>query len=60
MIRAKDFGKYFKIPLDTRDLNYKAYFAKGSKIKKNYKSYSSSDITITNAKLSNMLKKLIR
>ena len=59
MIRAKDFGKYFKIPLDTRDLNYKAYFAKGSKIKKNYRSYSSSDITISNTKLSNMLKKLI-
>ena len=59
MIRAKDFGKYFKIPLDTRDLNYKAYFAKGSKIKKNYRSYSSSDITISNTKLCNMLKKLI-
>ena len=41
------------------EINYKAYFAKGSKIKKNYRSYSSSDITISNTKLSNMLKKLI-
>jgi len=29
MARAEDLGKYFRIPADTRDLNYNKYFATG-------------------------------
>lgn len=31
MLRAEDMGKYFRIPCDTRDLNYDKYFTNGSK-----------------------------
>jgi UDP-N-acetylglucosamine 4,6-dehydratase/5-epimerase len=31
MIRAEDLGKYYRIPADTRDLNYDIYFEKGEK-----------------------------
>jgi UDP-glucose 4-epimerase len=29
MARAEDMGNYFRIPCDTRDLNYDKYFVKG-------------------------------
>jgi UDP-N-acetylglucosamine 4,6-dehydratase len=29
MARAKDLGDYFRIPADTRDLNYSLYFTEG-------------------------------
>jgi UDP-glucose 4-epimerase len=29
MVKAKDLGKYFRIPADTRDLNYNRYFSNG-------------------------------
>ena len=29
MIKAQDLGNYFKIPADTRDLNYESYHSKG-------------------------------
>lgn len=29
MIRAQDLGDYFRVPADTRDLNYDAYFTQG-------------------------------
>lgn len=29
MIRAHDLGEYFRVPADTRDLNYDAYFTQG-------------------------------
>ena len=29
MIKAEDLGNYFRIPADTRDLNYEKYFSKG-------------------------------
>ena len=31
MARAIDMGQYFRIPCDTRDLNYDKYFTKGNK-----------------------------
>ena len=31
MARAEDMGNYFRIPCDTRDLNYDKYFVKGQK-----------------------------
>ncbi len=30
MFKSKDLGDYFRIPSDTRDLNYSLYFSKGS------------------------------
>ena len=30
MVRAMDMGEYYRIPCDTRDLNYDKYFTKGS------------------------------
>ncbi len=29
MIRSKDMGHYYRVPADTRDLNYSAYFTQG-------------------------------
>ena len=29
MLRAQDLGDYYKIPPDSRDLNYGQYFSKG-------------------------------
>jgi UDP-glucose 4-epimerase len=29
MARAEDMGRYFRIPADDRDLNYKKYFVEG-------------------------------
>jgi len=56
MSRAKDIGRFYRIPSDTRDLNYEKYFAKGQKfISKN------EDYTSHNARLLNTrdLKKLL-
>ncbi len=41
MIRAKDLGRFFCIPSDTRDLNYAKYFIKGEKSISNSKDYTS-------------------
>jgi UDP-N-acetylglucosamine 4,6-dehydratase/5-epimerase len=30
MIKAEDLGDYFRVPVDTRDLNYEMYFSSGS------------------------------
>ncbi len=30
MAKAEDLGKYYRIPADTRDLNYKKYFSQGN------------------------------
>ena len=29
MARAEDLGRYYRIPADTRDLNYNKYFVEG-------------------------------
>lgn len=31
MFRAEDMGEYFRVPMDSRDLNYAKYFEKGQK-----------------------------
>jgi UDP-N-acetylglucosamine 4,6-dehydratase/5-epimerase len=59
MMKAKNLGNFFKIPLDTRDLNYKAYFAKGKKLNKVYDEYSSSQNNISQEQLNRILKRLI-
>jgi UDP-glucose 4-epimerase len=38
---AEDQGDYFKVPLDTRDLNYDLYFEKGAKRETGLESYNS-------------------
>ena len=60
MMKAKDLGNFFKIPLDTRDLNYKSYYAKGVKIKRSNMEYSSNQNNISNGQLNKILKKLIQ
>ena len=30
MVRAEDMGNYYRIPCDTRDLNYDKFFTKGN------------------------------
>ena len=29
MVKAQDLGQYYRIPADTRDLNYEQYFSEG-------------------------------
>ena len=60
MTYAKEQKKFFILPLDTRDLNYKSYFAKGKRQEKTLKDYNSSQKNISNIKLNNLLKKLIK
>jgi UDP-glucose 4-epimerase len=43
MLRAIDKGKYFRIPVDKRDLNYQKYFDKGDKKLEEIKSYTSDN-----------------
>lgn len=41
MVKAEDLGEYYRIPADTRDLNYDIYFEKGRKIDSNVEEYNS-------------------
>ena len=41
MVKAKDMGQYFRIPADTRDLNYNLYFSDGEKKLTNANEYHS-------------------
>ena len=40
MVNAEDLGQYFRIPADTRDLNYKKYFDFGEVINQTYEYHS--------------------
>ena len=40
-IIADDLGKYFRIPSDNRDLNYKKYFSEGKNIENDIEEYNS-------------------
>ena len=44
--KSLDLGSFYKIPLDSRDLNYSLYFEKGKKIKKIRDEYSSINTDI--------------
>jgi UDP-glucose 4-epimerase len=39
--RAEDLGKYYRIPMDDRDLNYERFFEVGNPIKENLEPYTS-------------------
>jgi UDP-glucose 4-epimerase len=42
--KAKDFGQYFKVSSDIRDLNYDLYFSKGNKKMSEIRDYSSNTV----------------
>ena len=56
MIRAKDMGRFFCVPVDNRDLNYAKYFIQGQKLISKSKDYTSHNTYQLNYK---ELKKLI-
>ncbi|MDK2839888.1 MAG: UDP-N-acetylglucosamine 4,6-dehydratase/5-epimerase [Thermosipho sp. (in: thermotogales)] len=41
MVRAIDLGRYYRIPADTRDLNYNKYFEKGEEVITQAQEYNS-------------------
>lgn len=43
MIRAQDLGDYFRVPADTRDLNYDAYFTEGLEPLSQQEDYNSNN-----------------
>lgn len=45
MAKSEDFGKYFRIPCDGRDLNYDKYFVEGKQIEKTVVDYHSHNTT---------------
>ena len=59
MAKADDCGNYFRIPADTRDLNYNKYFVEGeSKIslQRDYNSHNTKRLNI--AEIKEMLLKI--
>jgi len=43
--RSEDLGDYFRVPADTRDLNYDKYFVKGDKVPEKIVEYASDNTT---------------
>ncbi|HBE42857.1 MAG TPA: UDP-glucose 4-epimerase, partial [Bacteroidales bacterium] len=41
MVKAEDMGDYFKIPADTRDLNYNKFFTEGTEAVSQVEEYTS-------------------
>ena len=41
MAKAEDMGRYFRIPADNRDLNYKKYFVEGEQRISEFDDYTS-------------------
>lgn len=53
MVRAEDMGKYYRIPADSRDLNYAQYFDEGEKKisdQADYTSHNANQLTIDEVK----------
>jgi UDP-N-acetylglucosamine 4,6-dehydratase/5-epimerase len=49
MARAEDMGKYYRIPADTRDLNYNAYFVEGKEkisLEQDYTSHNTHRLSL--------------
>lgn len=49
MARAIDLGDYYRIPADTRDLNYAAYFTEGQErvtVERDYHSHNAHQLTV--------------
>ena len=43
--KAQELGDYFRVPLDSRDLNYKIYFEEGSPRSEDFEPYTSHNTT---------------
>ena len=53
MARADDLGEYFRIPVDTRDLNYDKYFIEGEQsvtLAQDYTSHNTKRLNIPEIK----------
>jgi UDP-glucose 4-epimerase len=50
MMKAVDCGDYFRIPLDTRSLDYQIYFNQGTKISDSIEGYTSANTVQLSAK----------
>ena len=49
MATSEDFGEYYRIRMDTRDLNYEKYFSEGDKNEirfNDYHSHNTSRLTV--------------
>lgn len=56
MVRARDLGDYYRIPSDSRDLNYSLYFDQGQKSAGDFGDYSSANTNrLTDDELRGML-----
>lgn len=50
MAFAEDLGDFFRVPADTRDLNYAKFFDKGEKQEKELTDYNSSNVELLDVK----------
>jgi len=50
MAFAEDLGGFFRVPADTRDLNYAKFFEKGEKKKKELTDYNSDNVELLDVK----------
>jgi len=58
MVHAEDMGDYYRIPADTRDLNYEKYFEEGEVITQAHEYNSHNTRRLEEAELSRMLYEL--
>ncbi len=57
MLRAKDLGGYYRIPSDTRDLNYALYFEQGERKVTELEDYTSANTRqLTDEELAELLR----
>jgi UDP-glucose 4-epimerase len=48
MLKAEDLGNYYRIPADTRNMNYGLYFSEGRKEMSTVDDYTSKNTTLLN------------
>jgi UDP-glucose 4-epimerase len=63
MARAEDLGDYYRIPADTRDLNYDKYFFEGEQsvtVAEDYTSHNTKRLSIPEVKATLMKLDLIK
>lgn len=58
-VSAEDLGEYFRVPMDSRDLNYEEYFSKGISRNSSLEAYTSHNARrLTDSELIDLLKSL--
>ena len=53
MARSEDMGKYYRVPMDQRDLNYNKFFSEGEKIissQEDYTSHNTQQLSLAEVK----------